>query len=120
MLLQEWNIFEEELFLQVLSAGRDDDAFAAADYREQVSQGFSGAGSGLDDQMPALGQRFFDGFSHLQLPAAKLILRMGLAEQASGGKELLQRRRLGCRRRRACPGLRRGGHGQAVLIKAAT
>src|SRR5260370_9553161 len=96
MLLQEWNIFEEELFLQVLSAGRDDDAFAAADYREQVSQGFSGAGSGLDDQMPALGQRFFDGFSHLHLPAAKLKLSMGLADQPSGATELVQRGQLGC------------------------
>src|SRR5260370_32226815 len=110
MLLQEWNIFEEELFLQVLSAGRDDDAFAAADYREQVSQGFSGAGSGLDDQMPALGQRFFDGFTHLQLPAANLILRMGLAEQASGDKELVQRGQLGCLRGRDSLWLRREGH----------
>ena len=33
MLLQEWDILEEELFLQVLGAGGDNHAFAAANHR---------------------------------------------------------------------------------------
>ena len=54
MLLKEWDILEEELFLQVLGAGGNDHAFAAADHRQQVSQGLARSRSGLDDQVPLL------------------------------------------------------------------
>src|SRR6185312_8801161 len=46
-LLKEWDILKEELFLQVLGAGGDNHAFAAADHRQQISQGLARACSGL-------------------------------------------------------------------------
>ena len=91
MLLKEWDILEEELFLQVLGAGGNNHAFAAADHRQKISQGLARSRSGLNDQVPLLAQRFFHRFRHLQLATTELVIRVRLAEQSSGGEELMQR-----------------------------
>ena len=54
VLPQEGNVLEEELLLQGLGAGGDDDALAGANDRQQVRQRLAGAGAGLDDQVAAL------------------------------------------------------------------
>ena len=92
MLLQERNVFEEELLLQRLRAGRDDDALARANDRQQIGQRLSGAGAGFDDQVPPFLQCLLDGFGHLQLAAAKFVRRMRARQQSSRAEELVQRR----------------------------
>src|SRR5689334_6568981 len=117
MLLKEWDILEEELFLQVFGAGGNNHALAAADHRQKVSQGLARSRSSLDDQVPFLTKRFFHGFRHLQLAAAELVIRMRLAKQSSGGKELMQR---GQPSSGNCGGfgLVGRGHGERVFIIA--
>ncbi len=92
MLLQKRNIFVEELLLQCLGAGRDDDALAGANDRQQIRQRLAGAGARFDDQVPLLLQCLLDGLGHLQLSAAKLVRRMRARQQASGAEELVERR----------------------------
>ena len=53
VLLEEGNVFVEELLLQGLGAGGDDDALAGADHRKQIRQRLAGAGAGFDDQVAA-------------------------------------------------------------------
>ena len=51
MLLQEGNVLEEELFLQVLGAGRNHHALAGEDGGHQIRQRLAGACAGLDDRV---------------------------------------------------------------------
>ena len=81
----------EELLLQVFRAGGDDDAFARADYRQEICQCFAGTRAGLDDQMALFFERLFDGLSHLQLPAPKLVSGVRFREHAPRREELVQR-----------------------------
>ncbi len=112
MLLEERNVLEEELLLQRLGAGRDDDALARANHRQQIRQRLAGAGAGFDDQVAALFERLLHGFGHLQLPAAKLVGRMRARQQASGTEELVERRQ--SRGQAAdCDG---GRHGERILV----
>ena len=67
VLLQKRNVLEEELFLQILGAGGNDDALAGEHRGNQVGQRLAGAGAGLDDQVPLVGERGFDGLRHLEL-----------------------------------------------------
>src|SRR5207245_3958277 len=94
MLLQEGNVLEKQLLLQILGARGDDHPLAAANDGQKVSESLPRAGSGLDDEMPAFLQSSFYSFSHLQLAAAKLMLRVRLAEKACRRKELVRRRHL--------------------------
>src|ERR1035438_6311884 len=88
MLPQKRNIFEEELFLQGLGAGGDDDAFAGTDHRQQVGQRLAGARAGFDDQVPALLQCLFHSFCHLKLSAAELVRGMSACQHATRAEEL--------------------------------
>jgi len=90
-LLQKRDILVEELLLQVLRAGRNNDAFARANHRQEISQRLAGARAGLDDQMPLFFERLFHGLRHLQLPAPKFVGGVGLREQAARREELVQR-----------------------------
>ena len=47
----------EELFLQILGAGRNDDALAGANDGHQVGQRLARAGAGFDDQVTLFFQR---------------------------------------------------------------
>ncbi len=89
--LQRRDVFEEELLLQVLRSGRDDDALARADHRQEICQRFSGPGTGLDNQVTLLFERLFHGLRHLQLPAAKLVGGVRFREQAARREELVER-----------------------------
>ena len=92
VLLQEGDVLEEELLLQGLGAGRDDDALAGADDRQQIGQRFAGAGPGFDDQVAPLLQRLLDRFGHLQLSAAKFVRGMSARQHSARSEELVQRR----------------------------
>src|SRR5215469_6277654 len=90
-LLEGGDVLVEKLLLQILGAGGNDDAFSGSNHGHEISQRFARAGSGLDDQMPSLAKRLFDGLRHLQLPPPELIRRMGPRQYPSGGKKLVQR-----------------------------
>ena len=53
---QERDVLAEELLLEVLGAGGDDDAAAQLHRGQQVGQGLAGAGAGLGQQHAAVGQ----------------------------------------------------------------
>ena len=76
VLLQEGHIFEEQLLLQSLGSGRDDDALARANDRQQISQRLAGTGARFDDQMSPLLQSQLHRLGHLQLSATKFVSRM--------------------------------------------
>ena len=86
--LKERDVFEEELFLQVLGAGADDDALALiaghAKRGQQVGEGFAGAGACLHDEVTLFFKRALDGFRHLKLAGAVLIGERGLGQHAAG------------------------------------
>jgi hypothetical protein len=90
-LLKEWDVFVEELFLKILSAGGDDHAFAGADHRKQVRKRLSCSSAGFDDEMPFFLQRLLDGLRHLELAAPELIGGMRAREDSAGGEELVER-----------------------------
>ncbi len=93
--LEERNIFEEELLLEILCAGGDDDAMASggalAQGRQQIGQGFAGSGTGFDDEVALVGEGALDGLCHLQLAAAKFIGQIGPREDAAWREEIVQR-----------------------------
>ena len=89
-LLEKRNVFVEKLFLQILGSGRNDDALARSNHRQQVGQGLAGAGAGFDDQVSLFGERFLDRLRHLKLPAAEFIGGMGLRQHAPGREEIMQ------------------------------
>ena len=88
MFLQERNVLEEELLLQVLGAGGNDDALAGEDGGDQIGERFAGAGAGFDDQMLAVGERGFDGLGHFELAGAVFVIRMPLGKRSMAGEEL--------------------------------
>src|SRR5215470_19259391 len=107
------DVFVEELFLQVLRPCRNDDAFAGADHRQQISERLSGASSGFDDQVAAFFDGLFDRLCHLKLSTAELVGWVRLREHASGCEELVQGgERLWCC---GCGGLRGGRHRVSII-----
>ncbi len=112
--LQERNVFVEELFLQVLGAGRNDDALARANDRQQIGKRFAGAGAGLDDQVALLFDGRFDGLCHLQLSAAEFVRGMRFRQHSAGRKELVERGFCG----RRC-GMGAQGHRVSIITSGA-
>jgi hypothetical protein len=88
---QERNVFIEELLLQCLGPGRDDDALAGANDRKQVGKCLSRAGSCFDDEVTLLVQRLFDSLRHRELSLAELVGWVSAREQSAGAEELVQR-----------------------------
>jgi hypothetical protein len=84
--LEKGHVAEEELVLEGLGAGGDDDALAGAQGGQQVGEGFAGAGAGFDDQMAALGEGALDGLGHFKLAGAVLIGQRG-AERIPPGEK---------------------------------
>ena len=91
VLLEERHVLVEELLLQVLGAGGDDHALAGEDGGDQVGERLAGAGAGLDDEMPPLGQRGLDRLGHLKLPGPELETRMATRKQSRAREELAHR-----------------------------
>ena len=102
-LFEKRDILVEELFLQILGAGGNDDALAGANDGHQVGQGLARSGAGFDDQMTLFFQRLLDGLRHLQLSAAKFVGGMGARKHSARREELVERdiAFLSCRRREA-------------------
>ena len=71
-LAQRRNVLEEDLFLEVLGAGRDEDALAAQDRRNEIRERLAGAGAGLREEDPAFLEYRRDGRRHLDLTGASL------------------------------------------------
>ena len=95
VLLKERDVLEEELLLEVLGPGGNDDALAREDGRHEIGQRLPGAGSGFDNQVLAIGQRGFDRFSHLELAGPVLVIRVPLGKRAIAGEELPRGGRFG-------------------------
>src|SRR5581483_9916673 len=89
-LLEKWNIFVKQLLLQVLGACGNDHALSRADRWHEISERFSRAGSGLDDQVAAFFDGLLDCLCHLQLAAAKLVCGVSAGEQPAGRKEVVE------------------------------
>ena len=87
---KEGNVAEVELVLKSLGSGGNNDALAGAQGREQVSQGFAGTGSGLDDQVAAFFQSPLDGLGHFQLPRPVLEREGGARQDAARREELME------------------------------
>ena len=69
---EQRQILGEDLLLQVLGAGRDDDALAAQDRRHEVGERLAGAGAGLDEEHAAVLERVGDRRGHAALAVARL------------------------------------------------
>ena len=87
---EEGNVAEEELVLQGLGAGGDDDALAGAEGGQQIGEGFAGAGAGFDDEVAALGEGALDGLGHFELAGAVLVGQRRAREDAAGREELVE------------------------------
>ena len=79
----------EELVLQRLGAGRDDDLAAGEERRDEVGEGLAGAGSCFGDQHAGRLDRLGDGVRHLHLAAA-----LAIAGDRRGERPLRREQRL--------------------------
>ena len=108
---EEGDVLEEELLLQILGAGGDDDALLAlareAQGGQEVGEGLAGAGAGFDDEVALVVEGLLDGSGHLVLAGAVLEGERGAREKAAGGEEVVERRE----RRSGCGSDRDGGSG---------
>ena len=95
MLLQERNVFVEELFLQVLGAGGDHHSLAREEGRDQIGERFAGAGARVHQQVAFLVERGFYRFGHFELAGAKLIARVPIRQHALPRKKLAGGERFG-------------------------
>ena len=87
---EKGNVAEEELVLQRLGAGRNNDALAGAQGGQQVGKGFAGARAGLDNQVAALGEGALHGLGHFQLAGPVLVRQRRTRQNAAGREELVQ------------------------------
>ena len=71
-LFQDRQVLEIDLFLQVLGAGRDEDALARQDRRHEVGQRLAGARAGLGEEDAAIVEHVGDGGRHLELRRPRL------------------------------------------------
>ena len=91
-LLEKRDVFVEKLLLQIFGAGRDDDALARANDRQEIRERFPGAGAGFDDQVALLFQGLLDRLRHLELAATEFIRRVRSRQHSTGREELVERR----------------------------
>ena len=84
-------VLEVDLFLEVLRAGRDEDALAAEDGGDEIGERLAGAGAGFGEQHAAVLERAGDRVGHLDA---------GRRAALEVGQRLRQRAGVGDRRRR--------------------
>ena len=91
---KEGDVFEVELFLEVLGAGGDDDALALpageAERGQEIGESFASAGTGFDDEVALVVEGGLDGLGHLVLAGTVLEGEGGAGEEARGGEEVVQ------------------------------
>ncbi len=88
---EDWQILEEDLFLEVLGTCRDERALAAQDGRGEVGQGLAGARARLGKQHAALRKGRRDGGSHSLLRRPGLERRNRLCQGTAVRKDLADR-----------------------------
>src|SRR6478752_1901739 len=86
------HVLVEELFLERLRRGRDDDALARFERRQQVGEALPDAGARLSDEMLAGRERVLDGTRERSLLRPWLVLGQGALERAAGAEDLLHLR----------------------------
>src|SRR5207249_3534738 len=81
-LAQHGNILEKNLLLQILRAGRDEDALSAQDRGDQIGERLARAGARFGQQHAAGGERPRDGVGHFGLSGARLEFGQRARQQA--------------------------------------
>jgi len=71
---QDWDVFEEDLFLKILRAGGNEDTLAAEDRRDQIREGLPRACASFGDQRPAMLDDVGDRGCHGTLSLARLVV----------------------------------------------
>jgi len=93
-LLQKWNVLLIELLLQGLGGGGNHDPASTTDGRNQVRQGFTGAGSGFHHGVMMFLEGIVHHFGHFQLAGAMLIAADHAAlEETTGAEDIAHGRR---------------------------
>ncbi len=87
VLLEEGDVFVEELFLEVLGAGRDHDALGGENGGDKIGERLAGARAGFDEEVLAFRDGGFDGLRHFELTGAELVIGMPLGEGSAGREE---------------------------------
>ena len=88
MLREKGDVLVEELLLQILRAGGDDDSPAGKNRRHQICERLAGTRPGLDNQMLLVSERRGDGLGHFKLPGAEFVVRMPFRQQPFAAEEL--------------------------------
>ena len=117
-LFEKRDILIEELFLQILGSGGNDDPLAGTNDGHQIGQRLAGSSAGFDDQVTLFFQRLLDGLRHLQLSPAKFVGGMGARKHSARSEELVERDtallRVGGRRHKVT--IMWGGHSCPPLL----
>ena len=104
-LLQKRNVFVEELLLQLLGSGRDDDALAGANHRQQIRQCLAGPRAGFDDQVPLLSRACSTAWAICSCPRRNSYAGWVFASTPPGARTCREKRRAcvrqNCRKPRA-------------------
>jgi hypothetical protein len=82
-------ILVDDLFLEVLGAGRDEHRFALEDRRDEIREGLAGAGARFGEQHAAVFEHAGDGTRHLTLRGTGLEVGERRDERALRGEDLL-------------------------------
>ena len=82
MLLQKGDVFEEDLFLEVFRARRDERALTAQDRRDEIRERFASARTGFSEEHATLFEDVRDGLRHRRLTAARLVAGQRACEGA--------------------------------------
>jgi hypothetical protein len=85
-------VLEEDLFLEVLRASRDEDTLAAQDGGDEVGQGLPGAGAGFGEEDAAVLEDVGDGRRHLDLAGARFEVGDAACQRAGRREHLGDRR----------------------------
>ena len=91
-LRQDRQILEVDLLLEVLRAGRDQDALPAEDGRHEVRHRLAGAGAGFGQQDAAVREDIGDAARHLALSVARLELIDRPRQRTVVGERVVDRR----------------------------
>src|SRR5262249_7392039 len=88
------NVFVEDLVLKCLGAGGHEQPASVHQRGEQVSEGLTGSGSRLDDDVVLLCERARHGFRHPHLRGPKLVIGKALLEKTAWLEELTHSEKL--------------------------
>ncbi len=87
---EKGDITKIELILEGLGACGDDDALAGTQGGKQIREGLAGAGAGLDNKVPPLGECAFYGLGHFELAGAVLVRKRRARQDAARREKLVE------------------------------